>query len=148
MVCADHNVAWRIHKALGLVGVPAGVSPNEDDGIVYDIVAGARKSGLGHPTCTGKEPDVAKEIGSGVRQQRDRMRGLRQFSEQAADPRTQAQFTRSSSRGLTPVKGTAGADVELPFRIATVNVGMGEGFANLAFHAQKPPQWGSRDAET
>jgi len=64
--CADHNIAWRIRKALGLGAVPAGVSPNKDDGIIYDIAAGASKSGWGHPTCGGKEPDVAKEIGSGV----------------------------------------------------------------------------------
>ena len=64
--CADHNIAWRIRKALGLGSVPAGVNPNKDDGIIYDIAAGASKSGWGHPTCGGKEPDVAKEIGSGV----------------------------------------------------------------------------------
>ena len=64
--CADHNIAWRIRKALGLGNVLAGVSPNKDDGIIYDIAAGTSKSGWGHPTCGGKEPDVAKEIGSGV----------------------------------------------------------------------------------
>jgi uncharacterized protein GlcG (DUF336 family) len=64
--CADHNIAWRVRKALALGNVPAGVSPNKDDGIVYDIAAGASKSGWGHPTCGGKEPDVAKDIGAGV----------------------------------------------------------------------------------
>src|SRR5262245_17612377 len=58
--CADHNVAWRVRKALGLGKVPAGVSPNKDDGIIYDISAGTSKGGFGHPTCGGKEADVAK----------------------------------------------------------------------------------------
>ena len=40
--CADHNIAWRVRKALGLDKVPAGVSPNKDDGIIYDI-AGRRQ---------------------------------------------------------------------------------------------------------
>jgi uncharacterized protein GlcG (DUF336 family) len=64
--CADHNVAWRVRKALGLDKVPAGVSPNKDDGIIYDIAGGASKGGFGHPTCGGKEADVASEIGSGA----------------------------------------------------------------------------------
>jgi uncharacterized protein GlcG (DUF336 family) len=64
--CADHNIAWRVRTALGLGKVPGGVSPNKDDGIIYDIVAGASKGGFGHPTCGGKEPDVAKEIGAGA----------------------------------------------------------------------------------
>jgi hypothetical protein len=63
--CADHNVAWRVRKALGLDKVPAGVSPNKDDGIIYDIAAGMSKGGFGHPTCGGKEADIAKEIGAG-----------------------------------------------------------------------------------
>ena len=35
--CADHNIAWRIRHALGLDKVPAGVSPNMKDAIIYDI---------------------------------------------------------------------------------------------------------------
>jgi uncharacterized protein GlcG (DUF336 family) len=64
--CGDHNIAWRVRKTLGLDKVPAGVSPNKDDGIIYDIVGGTSKGGFGHPTCGGKEADVAKEIGSGA----------------------------------------------------------------------------------
>ncbi len=64
--CADHNVAWRVRRALALAMVPKGVSPNGDDGIVYDIKAGVSAGGFGHPTCGGHEADVAKEIGSGV----------------------------------------------------------------------------------
>jgi hypothetical protein len=62
--CADHNVAWRIRKALSLDKVPAGVSPNKDDGAIYDIVGGQSKGGYGHPSCGGKEIDIGVEIGS------------------------------------------------------------------------------------
>jgi uncharacterized protein GlcG (DUF336 family) len=65
--CADHNVAWRVRKALGLNNVPGGVSPNKDDGVIYDIANGSSKSGFGHPTCGGKEVDVAVSIGAGAR---------------------------------------------------------------------------------
>jgi uncharacterized protein GlcG (DUF336 family) len=64
--CADHNIAWRVRKALGLANFPGGVNPNKNDGIIYDIAGGVSKSGWGHPTCGGKEPEVAKEIGAGV----------------------------------------------------------------------------------
>jgi len=64
--CADHNIAWRVRQLLGLDKVPAGVSPNKDDGIVYDIVGGTSKGGFGHPTCGGKEAKVAQEIGAGA----------------------------------------------------------------------------------
>jgi len=63
--CADHNVAWRVRKALGLDKVTAGVSPNKDDGIIYDIADGKSKGGFGHPTCGSKEADVAVEIKAG-----------------------------------------------------------------------------------
>jgi uncharacterized protein GlcG (DUF336 family) len=65
--CADHNVAWRLRTALGLDGVTAGVNPNNNDGIVYDIADGASASGWGHPLCAGTEADVAVEIGAGTR---------------------------------------------------------------------------------
>jgi heme-degrading protein len=64
--CADHNIAWRVRKALQLDKVPAGVSPNKDDGIIYDIAGGVSKGGFGHPTCGGKEADIAKEMGAGA----------------------------------------------------------------------------------
>ena len=63
--CADHNVAWRVRAALKLDKVPAGVSPNKNDGIIYDISNGMSKSGFGHPTCGGKEQDVAVELHAG-----------------------------------------------------------------------------------
>lgn len=64
--CADHNIAWRVRKLLGLDKVPAGVSPSNDDGIIYDIAGGTSKGGFGHPSCGGKEAKVAAAIGAGA----------------------------------------------------------------------------------
>lgn len=62
---ADHNIAWRIRKALGLDLVPAGITASNNDAIIYDIgIMGKSSSGYGHPTCGLKEDDVAKEIGA------------------------------------------------------------------------------------
>jgi uncharacterized protein GlcG (DUF336 family) len=64
--CADHNVAWRVRRALQLGAVTGGVSPKKDDGIIFDVSAdGASPSGFGHPRCAGTEPMVAAEIGAG-----------------------------------------------------------------------------------
>jgi uncharacterized protein GlcG (DUF336 family) len=65
--CADHNVAWRVRKALGLDKVPAGVNPRRKDAIVYDVnSAGHSASGFGHPKCAGREAEVADQIEAGV----------------------------------------------------------------------------------
>jgi uncharacterized protein GlcG (DUF336 family) len=65
--CADHNVAWRVRKALGLDKVSAGVNPERKDAIVYDVnAAGQSASGFGHPKCAGREADVADQIQAGV----------------------------------------------------------------------------------
>jgi uncharacterized protein GlcG (DUF336 family) len=64
--CADHNIAWRVRERLGLNRVPNGVSSKHNDAIIYDIGNdGKSASGFGHPTCGGKEVDVAKQIGAG-----------------------------------------------------------------------------------
>ena len=62
--CADHNIAWRIRAALKLDKVPAGASPTtKNDAIIYDIGPnGKSASGYGHPTCGGKETDIAAEL--------------------------------------------------------------------------------------
>jgi hypothetical protein len=61
----DHNVAWRVRKALGLDNVPNGITAKGNDAIVYDIgMMGKSSSGYGHPVSGLKEPDVAKEIGA------------------------------------------------------------------------------------
>lgn len=65
--CADHNVAWRVRKALTLDKVPAGVNPQRKDAIVYDMnAAGQSASGFGHPKCAGHEAEVADQIEAGV----------------------------------------------------------------------------------
>jgi uncharacterized protein GlcG (DUF336 family) len=55
--CADHNVAWRVRDGLGLDYVPAGVSGNNDDNIIFDTTVDAATGhttslgGFGHPSC-------------------------------------------------------------------------------------------------
>jgi uncharacterized protein GlcG (DUF336 family) len=61
----DHNVAWRVREALGLGSVPAGITAENNDAIIYDFgLLGKSSSGYGHPTSGLKEDDVAKEIGA------------------------------------------------------------------------------------
>ena len=61
----DHNVAWRVRKALGLDKVPAGISASNNDAIIYDIgLMGKSSSGYGHPKTGLHEDDVAKQIGA------------------------------------------------------------------------------------
>ncbi len=57
--CADHNIAWKVRHALELDYVPSGVSPDNDDNIVYDIVDGTSASGWGHPVCSDEASDIA-----------------------------------------------------------------------------------------
>jgi len=65
--CADHNIAWRVRHFLGFDHVPAGVSPNMKDAIIYDIGPdGKSPSGFGHPKCNGKEDQIAVDLGAGV----------------------------------------------------------------------------------
>jgi Haem-degrading len=64
--CADHNIAWRVRHALGLDHVPAGVSPDHNDGIIYDMLPDKTSaSGYGHATCKGSEAQVAEQIHAG-----------------------------------------------------------------------------------
>jgi len=71
--CADHNVAWRGRKALGLdkngTG-PAGVSSAGTDAIIYDVIFSQGRfvspSGWGHPECAPSSTKVALDIGAGV----------------------------------------------------------------------------------
>lgn len=61
----DHNVAWRVRKALGLDKVPAGITAANNDAIIYDIgMLGKSASGYGHPLSGLKEDEVAGEIGA------------------------------------------------------------------------------------
>lgn len=64
--CADHNIAWRVRHALGLDKVPAGVGPDHDDEIIYDLAPDKTSaSGYGHALCKGKEADIAEQIHAG-----------------------------------------------------------------------------------
>jgi hypothetical protein len=65
--CADHNVAWRVRHALGPDRVPAGVSPDKNDAIIYDMQPDKTSaSDYGHPKCRGTEAQIAQEIYAGV----------------------------------------------------------------------------------
>lgn len=59
---ADHNIAWKLRKKLNLDFVPKGVSPTNDDNIVYDITNGSSASGWGHPECSPEATRIAKEL--------------------------------------------------------------------------------------
>ena len=61
----DHNIAWRLRKALGMDKVPAGITADNNDAIIFDIgMMGKSSSGYGHPKSGLKEDDVAEEIGA------------------------------------------------------------------------------------
>jgi uncharacterized protein GlcG (DUF336 family) len=71
--CADHNVAWRVRRALGLAQNepgPKGVSSAGTDAIVYDFTFAQGRytspSGWGHPECAPSSTTVALDIGAGV----------------------------------------------------------------------------------
>ena len=49
--CADHNIAWRTRNTLELDYVPAGVSADKNDNIIFDITDGTSAGGFGHASC-------------------------------------------------------------------------------------------------
>jgi len=56
---ADHVIAWKLRKKLGLDHVPGGVSPTKDDNMVVDFVDGKSASGWGHAATT---PEATKIV--------------------------------------------------------------------------------------
>ncbi len=60
--CADHNIAWKLRHKLNLDYVPKGVSPTNDDNIVYDITNGVSSSGWGHSECSPDAATIAGEL--------------------------------------------------------------------------------------
>jgi uncharacterized protein GlcG (DUF336 family) len=48
--CADHAIAYRMRKAAGFDGIPAGVSPSNTDNIIYASV-GTPPTGFQQPHC-------------------------------------------------------------------------------------------------
>ena len=64
--CADHNIAWRVRQAMGLAKAPAGVGPDHNDEIIYDLAPDkSSASGYGHALCKGKESEIAEQIHAG-----------------------------------------------------------------------------------
>ena len=64
--CADHNLAWRVRERLGFDAVPAGVTRERTDGIIFDMRPDdTSDSGYGHPLCVGSEAKIAVDIGAG-----------------------------------------------------------------------------------
>ena len=65
--CADHNIAWRLRHALQLDHVPNGVTPDHNDGIIYDMLADKTSaSGYGHVTCKGTGAQIAEQLHAGL----------------------------------------------------------------------------------
>jgi uncharacterized protein GlcG (DUF336 family) len=60
--CADHNIAWKLRHKLNLDNVPAGVTPTNNDNVIYDISNGVSTSGWGHPECSAKAKEIANEL--------------------------------------------------------------------------------------
>ncbi len=56
---ADHIIAWKLRKALGLDYVPSGVSAKKDNNMVVDFVDGKSASGWGHAATT---PDATRIV--------------------------------------------------------------------------------------
>ena len=59
---ADHVIAWKLRKALGLDFVPGGVSPTKDDNMVLDIANGKSAGGWGHPETTPEATRIVNDL--------------------------------------------------------------------------------------
>jgi uncharacterized protein GlcG (DUF336 family) len=59
---ADHVIAWKLRKKLGLDHVPGGVSPTKDDNMVLDIADGKSAGGWGHPATTPEATKIVNEL--------------------------------------------------------------------------------------
>lgn len=67
---ADHVIAWKVRKKLGLDFVPGGVSPTKDDNLVLDMdggdaqdaTPGKSPSGWGHPSTTPAAKKIVEEL--------------------------------------------------------------------------------------
>jgi hypothetical protein len=59
---ADHVIAWKLRKKLGLDFVPGGVSPTKDDNMVIDVVDGKSPSGWGHAATTPEATKIVNDL--------------------------------------------------------------------------------------
>lgn len=59
---ADHVIAWKLRKKLGLDHVPAGVSPTKDDNMVMDFEGGKSASGWGHAATTPEATKIVNDL--------------------------------------------------------------------------------------
>ncbi len=59
---ADHVIAWKLRKKLGLDFVPSGVSPTKDDNMVLDWNDGASASGWGHAATTPAATAIVNDL--------------------------------------------------------------------------------------
>jgi uncharacterized protein GlcG (DUF336 family) len=59
---ADHVIAWKLRKKLGLDHVPGGVSTTKDDNMVIDFADGKSASGWGHPATTPEATKIVSEL--------------------------------------------------------------------------------------
>lgn len=64
--CADHIISWIVRDTIKLDNVPGGVSPSNDDNIIFDVTGShgnfQSKSGFGHPTCGFSERPIAEAL--------------------------------------------------------------------------------------
>lgn len=59
---ADHVIAWKLRKKLGLDHVPGGISPTGDDNMVLDITDGVSASGWGHAATSPEATDIVNAL--------------------------------------------------------------------------------------
>ena len=59
---ADHVIAWKLRKKLGLDWIPGGVSPTKDDNMVLDLADGKSAGGWGHPATTPEATRIVNEL--------------------------------------------------------------------------------------
>ncbi len=59
---ADHVIAWKLRKKLGLDFVPGGISATKDDNLVIDLVDGKSPSGWGHAATTPEATKIVNEL--------------------------------------------------------------------------------------
>ena len=66
--CADHNIAWRTRRRLGLDWVPGGVGANGDDNINYAglVAEPSLQSDFSHPVCKIAGFDSVSAISAGL----------------------------------------------------------------------------------